>query len=96
MRSAEGGVTFRVRVQPRASRNALEGTREGALVVRLTAPPAEGQANASLIRFIAGVLKITPSHVRLIRGHKTREKLIEVRGVSPAQVIGLLSPEDRG
>ena len=96
MRPSEGGVTLRVRVKPRASRNALEGTREGALLVRLVSPPAEGQANAALISFIAGALRIAPSHVRLIRGHKAREKVLQLSGVSRADVIGLLSPEDRG
>ena len=47
-------VVLRVRVQPRASRDALAGEREGALVVRLTAPPVEGEANEALARLLAG------------------------------------------
>jgi uncharacterized protein (TIGR00251 family) len=91
VRPSEGGVTLRVRVQPRAARNALAGIREGALAVRLTSPPVEGEANASLISFIAGVLRVAPRDVRLVRGHKAREKLLEIRGVSQAAVVGLLS-----
>ena len=52
MREAAGAVTVRVRVQPRASRDALGGLRAGSLVVRLTAPPVEGEANAALARFL--------------------------------------------
>ena len=48
LRDTPQGVTLRVRVQPRSSRNALAGEREGALVVRLTAPPVEGRANQAL------------------------------------------------
>jgi uncharacterized protein (TIGR00251 family) len=95
VRPSEGGVTLRVRVQPRASRNALAGTREGALVVRLTSPPVEGEANASLISFIAGALRVARSDVRLLRGHKAREKLLQVRGVSQADVVDLLSSSPR-
>jgi uncharacterized protein len=54
-------VTLRVRVQPRASRDALAGEREGALVVRLTAPPVEGAANEALARFLGRTLGVAPS-----------------------------------
>ena len=52
IRATDAGLTLRVRVQPRASRDALSGEREGALVVRLTAPPVEGAANEALARFL--------------------------------------------
>jgi len=79
-----GGITLRIRVRPRSSRDGVAGVHEGALVVRLTAPPVEGQANAALGRVLARVLDVAPSAVRILRGESGREKLIAVAGVSPS------------
>jgi hypothetical protein len=72
---------LRVRVQPRASRDALAGTREGALLVRLTAPPVDGQANAALARLLARALGLPPSAVELRRGGSGRDKLVCLHGL---------------
>jgi uncharacterized protein len=79
-------VTIPVRVQPRASRDALGGVREGALVVRLSAPPVEGEANASLVRFLARALGVPPAAVSLVRGARGRQKLVRVSGLDAATV----------
>jgi uncharacterized protein len=71
-----------VRVSPRASRDGLAGAREGALLVRLTAPPVEGQANAALVRLLGRVLELPPSAVELRRGASGRDKLVRVHGLS--------------
>lgn len=91
VREAEGGVTLRVRVLTRASREGLAGQRQGALVVKVVAPPVEGQANAALIRLLAGALRVPPSAVGLARGAATREKLVRVAGLTPAAVRERLS-----
>ena len=70
-----------MRVQPRASREGVGGVREGALVVRLTAPPVEGEANAALARFLARLLGVPPSTVQLVRGAAARVKLVRVDGL---------------
>jgi hypothetical protein len=70
-----------VRVQPRASREGLAGLRQGALVVRLTAPPVEGAANAALLRLLARTLGLAPSALELLRGQTGREKLVLARGL---------------
>ncbi len=85
-----GGVTLRVRVKPRASRDAIEGVRDGALVVRLTAPPVEGAANAALARVLGKALSLPPSAIELARGAQGRDKLVEIRGATPAQVASLV------
>jgi uncharacterized protein len=84
LRDTAQGVTLRVRVQPRASKNALGGEREGALVVRLTAPPVEGRANEALARVLADALDVAPSAVRLVRGDTGREKLVAIAGIDAA------------
>jgi hypothetical protein len=78
------GVVIAVRVKPRASRDAIEGEREAALVVRLTAPPVEGEANAALLRVLGRALEVAPSEVRLLRGATGRHKRVHVAGVSAA------------
>ena len=49
----EDGATFGVKVVPRASRDEIAGIQQGALRVRLTAPPVEGAANRALVGFVA-------------------------------------------
>lgn len=84
LRDTPDGVALRVRVQPRASRDALGDTREGALVVRLTAPPVEGAANAALARFLGRALGVAPSAVRLLSGQAGRVKRVAVSGIDAA------------
>jgi hypothetical protein len=84
LRETPSGLTLRVRVQPRASREGLLGEREGALVVRLTAPPLEGRANQALARLLGKALGVAPSAVRVVRGETGRDKLVAVAGVSAA------------
>jgi uncharacterized protein (TIGR00251 family) len=91
VRDTPGGATLRVRVQPRASRDALGGEREGALVVRLTAPPVDGRANEALGRLLGRALGVPPSAVRVVRGTTGREKRVEVAGVSAATALEMLS-----
>ena len=81
LRDTPDGVTLRVRVQPRASRDALGGEREGALVVRLSAPPVEGAANEALARFLGRTLGIAPSAVQVVRGATGRQKLVAIAGL---------------
>jgi len=82
-----GAVIFGVRVTPRSSRNAIEGEHQGALKVRLTAPPVEDRANDTLVRLLAEHLNVPRSAVRIIVGGKSRTKRVEIVGVTPAQII---------
>lgn len=84
-----GSVTFHVRVQPRASRDSVGGEWEGALRVRLTAPPVGSRANEALCRLLATHLNVPPRAVRILSGERGRTKRIEVRGATAAQVRAL-------
>lgn len=86
----EGKVVFAVRVAPRSSRNAIEGEYNGALKVRLTAPPIEDRANDALRRLLAERLNVPVSAVRIVSGEKSRTKRVEIAGVTRAQVLALL------
>ena len=75
-----------VRVQPRASADAVIGERQGAIAIRLKAPPVDGEANAALLRFVALRLGVAPRAVALVRGASAREKWIRVEGFTAAAV----------
>jgi len=82
-----GGVRFAVHARPKAKKSAVVGVREGALDVRLAAPPVDGQANQELVRLLASVLGTTKAAVRLVRGSGSREKLIEVAGLAADDIL---------
>jgi hypothetical protein len=82
----EGGVTFAVRVVPRASRNEIVGVHGDALKVRLTAPPVEGKANEALIALLAQRLGVRKSQVEIVAGATSRRKMIRVIGLSAQEV----------
>lgn len=86
----DGVVVFSVRVTPRARRDAIEGEYQGALKVRLTAPPVEDRANAALCRLLAESLNVSASAVRIVAGAKSRTKRVSIAGVSRAQILSLL------
>jgi uncharacterized protein (TIGR00251 family) len=86
LRERPGGAALRVRVQPRASRDGLGGVREGALLVRLTAPPVEGAANQALARLLGKALGVAPSAIGIAAGQASRNKLVTVKGLSAEEV----------
>ena len=92
----EKGVAFAVRVVPRASRDAIEGEWQGALKIRLTAPPVDDRANEALRRLLAERLKVPLAAVRIISGERSRSKRVEVRGVTAQQVRELVEVEGCG
>ena len=80
------GVRFTVRVTPRASRNEIAGSQEGVLRVRLCAPPVEGKANQALVALLAGVLGVSKRDIEIVAGHTSRQKVVQVEGISPREV----------
>ncbi len=77
----KGTVSLSVKVVPRSSRKGIDGVVEGSLRVRLTAPPAEGAANAQLIEVLSKEFGIRKSAINIVRGHASRDKLVEVEGL---------------
>jgi uncharacterized protein len=92
---AKDGVRINVRVVPRASRSGIAGTRDGDLLVRLTAPPLEGAANVELIELIASALGVPKRAVSITGGEKSRRKTVAVTGVSVDEAQSKLSRTDR-
>jgi len=75
-----------IRVMPRSSRSGLAGVRDGRLVVRVTAAPVDDAANAAAIATLAEALALPRRDVRIVAGAASRNKTIEVRGLSTVQL----------
>ena len=84
-------VTLKVRVQPKASRNQVEGYRGDTLNLRVTAPPEAGKANSAVVSLLAERLGIAKSKVRIMRGHASRQKLVQIESLTPEEVRHCLS-----
>ena len=82
MQESERGVTFAVKVHPRAKKNAITGELGGALKVSLTTPPVEGRANEACIEFFARLLRVPRSSVTIASGLSSRNKVIRVEGIT--------------
>jgi uncharacterized protein (TIGR00251 family) len=93
--AGDGGVSFYVQVQPRASRDAIEGEYSDALKIRLTAPPVDDRANEALVRLLAERLNVPRAAVRIVAGEKSRRKRVVVTGVKRERVLALLSAAKR-
>jgi uncharacterized protein (TIGR00251 family) len=76
------GISFAVKVHPRARKNAITGTVSDALKLALTAPPVEGKANQAVIEFFADLFQIPRSSVTIASGETSRNKVIRIAGVS--------------
>jgi uncharacterized protein (TIGR00251 family) len=83
---AEGSITFRVRVAPRASRTCAAGFHDGALKVRVAAPPVEGAANEELRRYLARSFGVTQKDVEITSGLASKTKTVRVRGGTPERL----------
>ena len=79
-----------IRVQPRASREGVQGVRGEAIAIQLKAAPVDGAANAALLKLLARVLKVPQSSIELVRGSTGRSKWIRVEGWTGEQVRAAL------
>lgn len=77
-----------VRVQPRARRNELLGVRDGRLLVGVTAPPVDGKANEAVCKLLAKAAGVPPSSVAVVRGERSRDKLVRFEGVQDEAALG--------
>jgi len=91
--SREGVVYLRVRVKPRGKRAAVEGVHGASLKVTLTAPPVEGEANRSLVDFLARLLGTRKSRISIDSGLKSREKRVRIEGMGAEEVAGAIRRE---
>ena len=77
-------LILRLRVQPKAAKDGVAGLHDGALKVRITAPPVEGAANKHLAKFLAKELGLPKSAVSVEKGDKGKDKSLRLAGADPA------------
>lgn len=80
-----------IKAIPNAPRNEVIGWLGDALKVKIHAPALEGKANQELCEFLASTLGLHKRAVRLLQGETSRKKVIEITGLSHAQIIEKLS-----
>jgi len=87
IQETEHGIRFEVRVLPRASKNEVIGEVEGAVKIKLTAAPLEGEANQALISFLAKISGVARKNVTIIKGETSRHKLVEITGIDKTEFL---------
>src|SRR5919205_2486209 len=83
---ADTSTRLRLRVSPGAGRSGIVGRHGDAWKVRVTAPPEEGRANEAVLRLLADALSVPRRALTLVSGHTTRDKIVLLDGVGPAQI----------
>ena len=90
------GSVLSVVVAPRAGKSSIERLADGAIQVRIAAPPVDGAANAALLRFLAGVLDVPRSRFEIVSGASSRRKRIVIAGLAPDELETRLQAALRG
>ena len=91
LRATADGVEITLYVQPGAKKSEVAGEHDGALKLRINAPPVEGKANAAVVAFVAERCGVAKNRVALIAGELNRHKRVAVQGVTLAFVQKQLS-----
>jgi uncharacterized protein YggU (UPF0235/DUF167 family) len=79
--AAAPAATLEIRVIPRSPRSRVDGTRGGAILVRLAAPPVDGAANAALIALLSDALDIPRARIAVVAGTTARDKRVRIDGL---------------
>jgi hypothetical protein len=81
-----GEVVVKLRVQPRASRDAIVMEPDGRIRVALTSPPIAGRANKALVSLLSDVLGASKSSISVVSGETSRSKSVSIKGISASRV----------
>ena len=79
-------LTFAVRVIPRASLSKIVGEHDGALRVRIAAPPVAGAANRELIKVLAKSFKLPQNAIEIVAGANSKSKTVRIQGANAARL----------
>jgi uncharacterized protein (TIGR00251 family) len=94
VRASKTGLRFEVKVKVRASRSAVLGLDGERLSVALAAPPVDGAANTALRRLLADHFDLPQRDVEIVGGEKSRQKLLELRGITQEQLLARVPGAD--
>lgn len=87
LRAGEGWVEFQIRVSPKAPCNQICGWVDGALKVKVKAPPVQGKANKEVEEFLAEILQVSRRKVQILSGETSRSKRVRVWGLDPQALL---------
>jgi len=82
----DGALIFSVRVVPRASKSEIVGAHDGALKVRIAAPPVDGAANAELIKVLAKTFSVSKTQVEIVGGQTSKTKQVKISNTDGARL----------
>jgi uncharacterized protein (TIGR00251 family) len=88
--SQDRGLTFAVRIVPRASRSEIVGEHDGVLRIRIAAPPVDGAANRELVRTLAKIFKLPQNAVEIVSGANSKNKTVRIHGADAAVLEQLI------
>ena len=94
LRDGDGGVYLAVKLQPRASRESIQGAHGNELKIAVTAPPVDSAANEALIEMLSDLLGVSRSGVRIVRGQTSRHKSVFIAGLRATDVEARLAPSE--
>ena len=80
-----------VKLQPRASANEIGEPLANELRIKVTAPPVDSAANEALVRFLADTLDCPRNRIELVRGHKSRHKILKLHGITAETALAKLA-----
>jgi uncharacterized protein (TIGR00251 family) len=87
VRETAAGLEIRLHVQPRAKRCEISGVHNGALKVKVTAPPVDDAANRAIVDFFSSLLGISKSSLQIVSGLKSKDKKLQIKGISLASLL---------
>jgi uncharacterized protein (TIGR00251 family) len=89
LREGQGGFLLDIVVQPRASRVRVGPVRQDRLVVAVTSPPVDGEANRAVVDALSRAAGVAKSQIEIVRGDSSRRKTVRIRGASRADLEAL-------
>jgi uncharacterized protein len=84
------GVEVPLHVLPRAKRSEISGLHNGALKLRITAPPVDDAANRAIVEFFSKLCGIPKSNIHILTGAKSKEKILQLQGVTLNRFLKLI------
>ena len=94
IKPCDNKIRFSAIIQPRSSKNEVTGVYNDALKIRLTSPPVDNKANKACMSFFAKWLGISPSKISLVQGLSSKNKIIEVDGLTEKQFHEILKTKN--
>jgi uncharacterized protein len=95
IRETTAGLEVHLHIQPRAKHGGISGIHNGALKVKVTAPPVDDAANNAVIEYFSDLLGVSKSSLQIISGMKSREKILQIKGLPLSRFRAAIKETER-